>query len=202
MDVITSWEYRKKRHSPVRKDIKYLKKLYKINNKSDEFIIDLVINEYKQIFNPYDNRPYNKKKLNNEVKDFLEQGFRDIPNLFKIEIRITVLENKRNKEMEEKIENAIRNTYNFDSKYLLRKVNSMRTKVVTYGFIAILLLAVGYVVEENSINRVLIESVDIGGWVFLWEAIHIFFIDRHLLLYELNSKMRTADSEITFKYVK
>lgn len=200
MNIITKWDYLKKRHSPQRKNIKYLKKLYNKNSKSDEFIINLVLYKYEDIFNIYDNRPYHNKKLNNEVKDFLQQSFRDIPNLFDIKLRITILDENKSETMEKNIIRAIKNTYNFDSKYLLRNFNRMRIKVMIYILIAIALLGAGYIFEETSLKRVLVESVSIGGWVFLWEAIHIVFMDRYDLLYELNNTMRSADSNIIFNY--
>jgi hypothetical protein len=52
--------------------------------------------------------------------------------------------------------------------------------------------------EVNVLTSVLTEGLFIGGWVFLWEAVSLFFFSNRDLYYRYRTFRRLRRSEIIF----
>lgn len=111
--------------------------------------------------------------INGELGDYLENKAQQLPLDADIHISIDGNADKAT------IERGIRNYYNnklSDSRREFKK-NSQLASLFTLLAVVILTAAVliGVFLPQNV---VLGEIVDIAGWVFMWEAVDIFFIQR------------------------
>ena len=79
---------------------------------------------------------------------------------------------------------AIKNYYRgevIDSDKRLHRNKLASFWMLIAGFV---IIAAAVTLKLLGIGEVLVEAVDIAGWVFLWESVHLFFIERPLLKYE------------------
>ena len=73
------------------------------------------------------------------------------------------------------------------------------------GFISAILMAVGVlglaavvILSFFSNNAVLAEVLDIFAWVFVWEAVDLFFLERRIIRAQLHRCLRLYEAKIEF----
>ena len=73
---------------------------------------------------------------------------------------------------------------------------------LVFTVIGILGLVAMFVLDRLGTNGVWVECVDIFAWVFLWEAVDQFFIERRLLLLKRKRNLAFTQMEINFYPLK
>lgn len=157
-------------------------------------LINLTVYDDSSFLSPYSSD--NEEIISDEVAGFLENSAKQIKPTRSLKINIkskTIAENEKPVYLR-----AIKNYYENESAEIKRnlKFNLIAT-LILFAISVVVLLALFLVVEKFNI-QVLTEIVTIMAWVFLWEAVDLFFIRRPLLRRELHRCENLKNSEIVF----
>lgn len=182
---------------------KMLENLYERNPANGNFIIEVFLNNYDEIFNEWDSSPIKRKDINPELLNFLEDSIDDIPVGENIDLCFYLAKENRNEAKEKTIIGWFKTFYNF---YIELEKSKMKVKVrfaTILIIVSLLVFTLSYFRgrnNENIFNYLFGEVIVVGGWVFLWEAISVLIFDigknRKLIM---NYK-RFLKSEILFRY--
>ena len=156
--------------------------------------INLTVYDDSSFLSPYSSD--NEEIISDEVAGFLENSAKQIKPTSSLKINIkskTIAENEKPVYLR-----AIKNYYENESAEIKRnlKFNLIAT-LILFAISVVVLLVLFLVVEKFNI-QVLTEIVTIMAWVFLWEAVDLFFIRRPLLRRELHKCENLKNSEIVF----
>ncbi len=156
--------------------------------------INMTVNDDSDFLSPY--AETGKPVISSEVAEFLENS----ANAFHPKESITLTVHSNCIDDDEKIvyEKAIRNYFSLQ----LNEVNrSMRRKTIIatwFSVVGILALAFMFLISKPGINDLWVECVDIFAWVFLWEAVDQFFIERSGLMLRKKRLDNFIDMKIIF----
>ena len=156
--------------------------------------INLTVYDDSSFLSPYSSD--NEEIISDEVAGFLENSAKQIKPTSSLKINIkskTIAENEKPVYLR-----AIKNYYENESAEIKRslKFNLIAT-LILFAISVVVLLVLFLVVAKFNI-QVLTEIVTIMAWVFLWEAVDLFFIRRPLLRRELHRCENLKNSEIVF----
>ncbi|QCX33514.1 hypothetical protein FDN13_07220 [Caloramator sp. E03] len=182
----------------------YLKKIYEKNPNTGNYIIEVSLNKYTDIFNDWDNAPFQKRDLDPDLDFFLRSCSYDIPFKHNIEICFYISNEVRNEEAERLISLKLKNYYSLYLRGELRLLKQSYRRTILFTMISFFLLFSALVLEKqfksNIFLNTALEGFNIGGWVLLWEAISFFISKRKDIINEINVFDRFAHCDVYFKY--
>jgi len=183
----------------------YLHKLYEVNPRTGNYIVEITVDRYEYIFNDLDNAPLIKRDMNYEIKDFLHQCSTDIQIKHKIDLCFNVSKEKRNEAKEKQVTAAFKTYCSFYLHSYKKKLRDSYYQVAKYAVISFVLLALGFFIEDRLkkglLYNILREGLSIGGWVFLWQALMFFVGERKDISSEIKILKRLLNLHIFFKYI-
>ena len=139
-------------------------------------IINININSASDIISPYSED--NKVVINSEFATFLDNSVKDVSP--KNDLSIAISAKNCNIDL---VSTAIKNYYYNECIDTERKLK--RNLVASIITLIIGLIALSSTIILNAVNTPIIigSSLDIFAWVFMWEAIDLFFFRRAELKY-------------------
>lgn len=182
----------------------YLQKIYERNPQTGNYIIPVSLDKYTDIFNDWDNAPFRKRDMDPDLAHFLEDCSEDIPLKYKIDIVFYILKQQRDESREKMLISSFRTYYSFYHASEERVLNKTYKKVfrymtVSFAFLSALFFARSIDRRSLFLNTFL-QGMEIGAWVFLWEAISIFFFQKGKINDTIKKYKRFIDCNIYFKY--
>mgnify|MGYP001042070454 CR=1 FL=1 len=187
-----------------KKKMNYLKQIYKMNPKTNAYIIEISLDYYNEIFNGWDPSPIKRRDLDPDLVHFIEECSSDIPLSYPLELQFYLPEEQFDEEKEKLAQVGIKNNFDFSTHFIRKELEQIGKKIVFYIFMAFIFLSIGYLsgkkVVSGFITSMLIEGFTIGGWVFLWEVFSLFFFSRQEVHVRLKRYMRLQGTTISFKY--
>lgn len=140
--------------------------------------INMTVNDDQNFLSPYCES--GMPVISSEVADFLINGANAFHPTEKLVLNVTsdcVDEN-------EKIQysSAIKNYFALKLNDVQRDLKRKTLISVVFTLIGIIALAFMFVCDARNVATLWIECIDIFAWVFLWEAVDQFFIERNGLL--------------------
>lgn len=182
----------------------YLKQMYKTNQETNAFIVEILLDDYNEIFNGWDPSPIKRRDLDPDMVNFMETCSSDIPFKHSLELQFYMPGNQYNKEKEQLSITGIKNNFNFTLHSIKKELEQIGEKIALYIIMSIAFFSVGYLsrhkTSPNFFTAILIEGLSIGGWVFLWEAFSLFFFSRQEVSGRLKMYRRFQDTLISFQY--
>jgi hypothetical protein len=181
----------------------FFTEIYAIDKANDAYMIEVALDQYTDIFSEWDPAPFKRRELDSDLRLYLEGSSDEIPFRYPIEICFTVPPGTRAPAMEEEIRQGLKNSLNFRL-YLLKKqvrltnVRTVRYVLAGFGTLWVARL-LAEVAEANDLLAVATEGLFIGGWVFLWEAVSLFFFSNRDLYAEYRTYQRFRQSPVIFK---
>jgi len=182
---------------------RYFQKLYKFDESSNTYLIDVSLDDYDDVYDDWDPSPFKKRDIEDEFNDFVVNSSEDIPLNFNIKIVLYLPESKKDLKKEVALISAYKNYYNYAMERLNKNKSNLNRKTISYLFLSVLLLSIGYFFIKDAQNvflNVLHEGIFIGGWVFLWEFFTNIFITTREIQTEYKLYKRLYNSEIDFIY--
>jgi hypothetical protein len=178
----------KKEHD-LKRDKKYAK------DDDGRIVVDLSIRNDDYFLSPYSTGE--NSVLSAEVSDFIEHSLMTIPvdESIKLRIHSDVINE------EEKIEysKAIKEHYSECYKSVSYEKKRHFKLAFIMAFVAILVLTVMIGLDLSGINNaVALEVLDIVAWVFMWEAVDIFFMKTTFIRLKEKRYLRLCDCSIEF----
>lgn len=180
-----------------------LNKIYEKNPATGNYVIEVALDKYTDAFNDWDNSPYKKRDMDPDLALFLESCFDEIPQKQGVDICFYVTKEPKDVKREEVIISGIKTYYTFYRSISKRSLKEKYQKMFSYIFTSFSLLAVSVflstIYKENIILGTVQQGFNIGGWVFLWEAISMFCFRRKEEIHEIDKYERFLKSHIYFK---
>ncbi len=158
-------------------------KIYDCDNVEDTFIIKILVNAYKDLFNDLDPAPLKNRDLDQNLISYLEECSTDIPLRYKLSLQFVAEESIIDEDKERRTILGLKTYFNFVILSFKREIaNTYRTSII-YVICAFLLITLSFYLGGISTTHILIETLveglSIGGWVFLWEAIALIVFKNH-----------------------
>ena len=187
------------------KEIKELKKQldnnFSVQKRNDDgrVIVDLTITNDDQFLSPYSTDKHSV--ISSDVAEFIENSLEMVPVNDRINFHIhsDVIDEKEKKEYKEAI-----STY-YTERYKVTRAENRRLKGIALimALVAVFTLTVMIWLELSGLkNAVFLEVVDIFAWVFMWEAVDIFFLRCSALRIKEKRYLSLIDSKIDFLPIK
>jgi hypothetical protein len=201
MNKHTLWE-RWNRQPP--KQVFDAKKLYKYNQKSDSYVIDISLDYYQDVYDEWDYSPFKNRDIDKDLVEYLEECSLEIPLRSKIIINFHLPKKMENPAQEHKSISSMRNHF----RYTLLKMTHTRKRYYfslwLYTVSGIVFLISAYLLQ-NAVSSFLLlnivpDGLFIGGWVLFWEAFSIAFFKNHELNYKIKEYKRFSEAIINFVY--
>lgn len=153
--------------------------IYAIDTATNLYMIEIGLDDYSDIFNEWDSAPFKRRDLDPDLQLYLESSSEEIPFRYPIELSFTIPQGSHDQLIETEIRNSLKNYFVFKL-YLLRKeLKQTNTQMLRFVAIGFFLLWVATKFSEQfegfPFAAILTEGLFIGGWVFIWEAVSLFF---------------------------
>lgn len=186
------------------KKVNYLNKMYEKNPKTGNYIIQIGLEKYTDIFNDWDHASFKKRDMDPDLVLFLENCSEDIPLKYEIDVCFYLPKEIQDKSKEKTIATRFKTYYYFYMNAEKKALTELYEKVVIYIIISFVFLMFWYVMPNVKSGELfyntLSEGVNIGGWVFLWEAISLLFFKRREIIHNIKVYKRLAIAKVYFKY--
>ncbi len=181
-----------------------LEKIYERDPTTNAFIIAAAINRYTDIFNELDPAPFKRRDLNYDLRIFLEDCSADIPLKYDIILQFNIADEIPDATKEERIKAGLKTYFSFVGNLLTAEIKKSYQKSALYVIIAFFLLSIAYslrtVATDDIVFKTLVEGINIGGWVFLWEAISTFVFKKRETKTKNKQYKRFNNAQIRFNY--
>lgn len=147
---------------------------------NDKAIIDISLDTLGDLFNAFDRKTsFYKRDLNQDFEDYLIASVKELEGHDFI-IRLNI-EKELTKDSEETIKKAIRNHFRFLYWQERKKFSKVILQFIILTILGIALMAFynqqnATIKDFNAIpmfSKIVIEGIDIAGWVAFWEAFTI-----------------------------
>lgn len=187
-----------------KKDDYQLRYIYHTNLNDDAYSIELNLNQYQDLFNDWDGSALDRKELDPELNSFLARASYELPLKDKVEISFNLPEEKKDEKMEADSRATIKNNFRMNLFLIDRNLKESRKKIITYLLMGTAFLITTYLMPSEQdysiLTSLMLDGLFVGGWVFLWEALTIFFFKNSEMRDKRKRYLRYLNSNIIFKY--
>lgn len=136
--------------------------------------------------------------INSEFASFLEQHILATHLLHDIHIEVES-EQLTEKDIEV-IQQAIQNYYREDASIEARKLKRGILAAIYFLIVAVVIFSIMIVLNQfHLLSTIGLELFDIAGWVFTWEAVDQFFIERPIRKFELLKSHKLIEASVCLK---
>jgi len=183
-----------KKHNP--KSLDLLKQRYALDEETKTFDINLKLDNLDSLIDRFISTD-KQLFLNEEADDYLLHYLRDIPSGYKCNMTLQIADYEGYDK--KSVFNAFKHTMEL-SRVRFRKENRKKILLVIILILAGLLFIVlsktlmSNLFADPTMNAIIVETLDIIGWVFLWEAVTLLFLnpseilkDGSLIVFKLKS---------------
>ena len=176
-----------------------LKKNLKYKKQNDDFVCDeedrAIINvgaeRYDDVYSAYCYK--GGDTLSSELVGYLKKKATAVPLDYDLTIKFHVKKASEEKRLD--IQSAVKENYVNDIRAIDEKL--VKTTIFSMWFILIgIVFTLAYLLTLDVIPEAVSYIVDILAWLFLWEGIDAFFLDRRGLLIDRIQSYRLATAKI------
>lgn len=177
--------------------------IYAIDASTNLYMIEIGLDDYGDIFNEWDSAPFKRRDLDPDLKLYLEGSSEEIPFRYSIELSFTIPKGSKNEPIEEELRYSLKNYFIFKLYLLRRELKETNAKMLRFVLIGFLLLWVATKFSEQfegaPFASILAEGLFIGGWVFIWEAVSLFFFTNRELYEDYRTYKRFNQAPVFFR---
>lgn len=182
--------------------LEYLRSIYRYDPDTGAYTIDIRLPDYPHAFSQWAHAWEEVPEANPGLVQYLKDCSDDIP--FRAPINIVFgIEDPRDRKLETRLIESIRKYFRYELFIERRRIRRLLRRVLTYVAIALGFLAVGILVEPLTTGKVFLMTVHqglyVGGWVFLWEAIHQLSFQQATIRRTIADYERFLEAEIRFE---
>ena len=194
--------WKEKTMKPKKSD--YLHKIYEKNASTGNYVIQVALDKYNDIFNDWDRAPFRKRDMDPDLANFLENCFEEIPSKYGVDICFYLPKQEKDVNSEESLIAGIKTYYSFYMHQEIKVLKENYRKMFKYLVSSLTLLAISVFLGTSAGDNIFLGTIqqgfNIGGWVFLWEVIEMVFFRGREVSSEINKYQRFLNSLIYFKY--
>lgn len=189
-------------HKPMKKT-NLFREIYTLDQDTNRYMIEIALDQYADIFDEWDPAPFKRRSIDPDLELYLEGSSEEIPLRYPVELCFMLPAERRDEKLEEETRHGLKNSFAF-RRYLLereqRKTIAQIMRCIILGFA---FLWFGSVFSARHAGQELLsllaEALYIGGWVFLWEAVSLFFFTERELYYRYRSYKRWQNALVIFR---
>jgi hypothetical protein len=181
----------------------YLQDAFRIDPERGVPVIEIAVERYDDVFNTLDRAPFRRRDLSPDLKQFLRECsvWIPLPQKFAIEFRVT--QDRRDVNRQADVVAGVRNYFAYLIYVIQMDLKLQRRKIAMFVVLSFVLLTValfaGNFVDKNRVfGSFVLTGFTVGGWVFLWEAVSIYFIRWLDITAELARHDRLVHTDISF----
>ena len=160
-------------------------------DEEDRAIINVGAENYDDIFSPYCFK--GGDTLSSSLVDYLAQKSGAVPLDYDLTIRFHV--KGASEEKRKEIQAAVKENYQSDVHAIERRMKRTTSFSLIFLFIGILVTTI-YLFFVEMAPKATTYVVDILAWLFIWEGIDAFFLDRRLLQLDRLKALRLGTAKI------
>lgn len=183
-------------------NLEALLEIYPYDPQTRTFTIPTRVANYNDFFNPLDPSPAPARDLTPELVEYLNQCSTEIPAQYALIIQVQVQNEPQSGQAEQDCLNSLRTFYKHNVFVVQAQIQRMRGRALKYLLVSFACLAVTILGEGWSsagfIGNLLHEALLIGGWVFMWEAVTLNFIEMDSHTQEITRFRRLIAAKVTF----
>jgi hypothetical protein len=158
------------------------KTVYRFDEESGTYNIDIRIGSYGDLYNELDFSPVYKRDLDKDLVEFLESCVYEIPLNEAVAVNFFLEGAERDPESEERARVVFRNYFSYSVRWEYSQRRELFKGIALYGPLGAVLLLFGFFsrkvfVRETVGTSILQEGFFIGAWVLLWELFSTLFFD-------------------------
>ena len=170
-------------------------------NDNDDVIIQIGLKNVEDFFNPYSYKDY--ELVNTELLDFIYTNEKTIPISESITLEINT-ECPVNKDDQQRIKETLKRQHAEDVIVVNKKLKQNFLSGIINFLLGVLILAGTLFLENNEffMSNVLINTLMIIAWVFVWKAIEQLFIERVRLKNLLIRNYRLMNAKVNIQQYK
>ncbi|TVP70376.1 MAG: hypothetical protein EA342_01425 [Leptolyngbya sp. LCM1.Bin17] len=181
----------------------FLREIYEVDPDNNAYMIEVALDSYADIFSEWDPAPFKRRDLDPDLEVYLEAGAEDIPQRYSIELCFILPSGSRDNQAEVEFITGLRNSFAFKTYQLRKEIKKDNHLVLRYIVMGFVLLWFGttfprYLVEGTA-TSIAVEGIFIGGWVFLWEAVSLFFFTNRELYIKHRTYQRLQHAPVIFR---
>ncbi len=177
---------------------------YRENAANGNIIIDISLDDYLDFFHDWDNCSFKRRDMHRDLAEFIELCSLDIPLSRKLDIQFFVENGQKDRAKEEEILASFRNYYQFFSRTVNKKIKRNFLNSVVLVLLALIFILLHALLLDtamsNILSQVFLEGMLIGGWVFMWEAVHMASFGSQELYKSRREIKRLLKAELSFQY--
>jgi hypothetical protein len=182
--------------------LEYLRSIYRYDSATGTYTIDIRLPDYDYAFSLWTHAWDEVPEANPGLVQYLKDCSDDIP--FRAPIQIVFgIEASRHEEKEARLTDSIRKYFRYELFIERRKIRRLLSRVMQYIVVSFSLLTAGLLLEafiaDHLLLRIIHQGLFVGGWVFLWEAIHQFSFQQSSLRRTVADYRRFLEAEIRFE---
>ena len=180
-----------------------MNKLYDRNKVTGNFIIEVALDNYGDVFNEWDHSSYRKRDMDPQLAFFLEESSGEIPARYGLDLVFYLPRQEMDKEKESIIAAVVRNYYGFYADVERWSLHRAYRRVANYLLAALFLLSATYLLniwQRTLFFSVISEGLNVGSWFCLWEAISSLIFERSDHNDEIKCFERLSKASISFRY--
>ncbi len=166
-------------------------------------MIEIGLDQYADIFSEWDPAPFKRRSLDPDLELYLEGSAEEIPLHYPIELYFTLPSGTRNEAIEAETRNGLENSCRFKMYLLKQEIRKINTRMLRYILFGFIFLWSGTFFSTRFIGAsflsLLAEALFIGGWVFIWEAISLFFFTKRELYQRYRTFNRLKNAPMIFR---
>ncbi|NLY54050.1 MAG: hypothetical protein GX060_05470 [Firmicutes bacterium] len=177
--------------------------LYERNPNTGNYIIEIALDKYGDVFNEWDHASYRKRDMDPELAFFLEESSNEIPMRYGLDLVFYLPRQEMDVAKESVITAVVKNYYQFYAGMERKALRKAYRQMINYIVAALALLTSTYVFsiwQETFFLAILSEGLSVGSWFFLWEAISFLIFERNEEREKIKTYERLARANIFFRY--
>ncbi|PAT01196.1 hypothetical protein CI105_08095 [Candidatus Izimaplasma bacterium ZiA1] len=185
--------------------IEIFKKIFKYNEEKNEFLLEMSLNNFDEMFDDWDASIIRKKDLDPELVDYLIEAVTELPYKAKIGISFRLHKKHKDIRLEEITKTVFTNYFTYQIHLKNRQVYRLLKRASIYLILGFIFILFAYNLENNTTEilfDVLAEGLFIGGWVFVWESISLLFFKIKSVLSITKKYSKIINSRIYFNYLE
>ncbi|MBQ8402919.1 MAG: hypothetical protein IJX55_00655 [Clostridia bacterium] len=178
----------------IRKELKNCKKEQE-TDADGRIMVDLRVINDNDFLSPYSTANHNA--ISEGVSDFIEHSLSDVSSEKPIHFRI--YSDVITKAEQEEYTRAIHSHYADKYRQTCLEKKKLHNVALIMSLVAVAALSFMIGIDIAGLRtEIFTEIVDIFAWVFMWEAVDIFFLECTMLRFKQRRYLRLADSVIEY----
>ncbi len=155
------------------------KKIYRHDDKTGSFFIDIDLDYYRELYSEWDFSPQRNRDLDEDLLEYLRDCSDEIPRRAPLILVMRLPQEVYNPIKEGRATEGFKNFFTYLIRREKNRSKGYYSRIVKFLILGALLLVLASLLKKflASIahNELLIEGLIIGAWVSIWEVFSILF---------------------------